>query len=82
MATRMKQLGGMTVVALLAGGCLLITPAKADVAAKQMLRPGMSVVVSVNTKPNAIKQDAARDVGLTSTANAAEAVPSLQSDAQ
>jgi hypothetical protein len=47
-----------------------------------MLRPGMSVVVSVNTKPNAIKQDAARDAGLTSTANAAEAVPNLQSDAQ
>jgi cytochrome c6 len=35
MATRMKQLGGMTVAALLAGGCLLITPAKADVAAAE-----------------------------------------------
>ncbi|MGA9007981.1 MAG: HlyD family secretion protein [Xanthobacteraceae bacterium] len=54
----------------------------AGVTAQRMLRPGMSVVVSVNTKPNAIKQDAARDAGLTSTANAAEAVPNLQSDAQ
>lgn len=35
MARRMKQLGGMTVVALLAGSCLLITPAKADVAAAE-----------------------------------------------
>jgi len=49
----------------------------AGVAAQRMLRPGMSVVVSVNTRPGA-----ARDAGLTSTANAAEAVPNLQSDAQ
>jgi mono/diheme cytochrome c family protein len=35
MATRMKQLGGMTVIALLAGSGLLITPAKGDVAAAE-----------------------------------------------
>jgi membrane fusion protein (multidrug efflux system) len=49
----------------------------AGVAAQRVLRPGMSVVVSVNTKPGAV-----RDAGLTSTANAAEAVPNLQSDSQ
>jgi hypothetical protein len=37
----------------------------------------MSVVVSVNTKPGA-----ERDAGLMSSANAAEAVPNLQSDTQ
>jgi mono/diheme cytochrome c family protein len=35
MATRMKQLGAMTLVALVAGSCLLITSAKADVAAAE-----------------------------------------------
>ena len=35
MATTMKQLGGMAVGALLAGGCLLITRAKADVSAAE-----------------------------------------------
>lgn len=35
MATRMKQLGAMTLVALLAGSCLLSTSAKADVAAAE-----------------------------------------------
>jgi membrane fusion protein (multidrug efflux system) len=49
----------------------------AGVAAQSVLRPGMSVVVSVNTKPSAL-----RDTGLTSSANAAEAVPNLQSDTQ
>jgi membrane fusion protein (multidrug efflux system) len=47
------------------------------VAAQRVLRPGMSVVVSVNTKPGA-----ERDAGLMSSANAAEAVPNLQSDTQ
>jgi membrane fusion protein, multidrug efflux system len=47
------------------------------VAAQRVLRPGMSVVVSVNTKPGA-----ARDVGLTTSANAAEVAPNLQSDTQ
>jgi membrane fusion protein, multidrug efflux system len=47
----------------------------AGVAAQRVLRPGMSVVVSVNTKPGSL-----HDVGLTSPANAAEAVPNLQSD--
>jgi membrane fusion protein, multidrug efflux system len=49
----------------------------AGVAAQRVLRPGMSVVVSVNTKPGPV-----RDGGLTSPANAAEAVPNLQSDLQ
>ena len=49
----------------------------AGVAAQRMLRPGMSVVVSVNTKPGA-----AHDGAFTSTANAAEAVPNLNSDAR
>jgi membrane fusion protein (multidrug efflux system) len=49
----------------------------AGVAAQRVLRPGMSVDVSVNTKPGAL-----RDTGLTSSANAAEAVPNLQSDTQ
>jgi hypothetical protein len=49
----------------------------AGVAAQRILRPGMSVVVSVNTKPGAL-----RDTGLTSPANAAEAVPNLSSDQQ
>ena len=49
----------------------------AGVTAQRVLRPGMSVVVSVNTKPGAV-----REAGLTSPANAAEAVPNLQSDAQ
>jgi hypothetical protein len=35
MATRVKQLGGLTLVALLAGSCLLISPAKADVPAAE-----------------------------------------------
>ncbi|HUC48164.1 MAG TPA: HlyD family secretion protein [Xanthobacteraceae bacterium] len=47
------------------------------VAAQRVLRPGMSVVVSVNTKPGA-----ARDAGLVSSANAAEAVPNLRPDTQ
>jgi hypothetical protein len=45
------------------------------VAAQRVLRPGMSVIVSVNTKPGAVS-----NAGLTSPANAAEAVPDLQSD--
>jgi membrane fusion protein, multidrug efflux system len=49
----------------------------AGVAAQRVLRPGMSVVVSVNTKPGSNP-----DAGLTSPANAAEAVPDLQSDQQ
>jgi membrane fusion protein (multidrug efflux system) len=49
----------------------------AGVAAQRVLRPGMSVVVSVNTKPGS-----AHDAGLVSSANAAEAVPNLQSDPQ
>ena len=49
----------------------------AGVAAQRVLRPGMSVVVSVNTKPGPL-----RDTGLTSSANAAEAVPNLQPDTQ
>jgi membrane fusion protein (multidrug efflux system) len=47
------------------------------VTAQRVLRPGMSVVVSVNTKPGAV-----REAGMTSPANAAEAVPNLQSDTQ
>ncbi len=47
------------------------------VAAQRVLRPGMSVVISVNTKPGA-----ARDVGLTSSASAAEGASRLQSDTQ
>jgi membrane fusion protein (multidrug efflux system) len=49
----------------------------AGVAAQRVLRPGMSVVVSVNTKPGAV-----HDGAFTSTANAAEAVPNLNSDAR
>jgi membrane fusion protein (multidrug efflux system) len=45
------------------------------VTAQRVLRPGMSVIVSVNTKPGGVSSG-----GLTSPANAAEAVPDLQSD--
>ncbi len=49
----------------------------AGVAAQRVLRPGMSVVVSVNTKPGQVSQ-----AGLTSTAQAADPGPNLQSDLQ
>ena len=51
----------------------------AGVAAERMLRPGMSVVVSVNTKPGAA-QEAKQAAGLTTTANAAEASSNSQSN--
>jgi membrane fusion protein (multidrug efflux system) len=45
------------------------------VAAQRVLRPGMSVTVSVNTEPGS-----AATAGLTSAAEAAEAVPDLRQD--
>jgi membrane fusion protein, multidrug efflux system len=47
----------------------------AGVTAQRTLRPGMSVVVSVDTKPGAVSQ-----AGLTSAAQAAEPVPDLRQD--
>jgi membrane fusion protein (multidrug efflux system) len=47
----------------------------AAIAAQRVLRPGMSVIVSVNTKPGSVT-----DAGLTSAAAAAEAAPNLQQD--
>jgi membrane fusion protein (multidrug efflux system) len=47
----------------------------AAVAAQGALRPGMSVIVSVNTKPGSVIE-----AGLTSSAAAAEAVPDLHQD--
>jgi membrane fusion protein (multidrug efflux system) len=49
----------------------------AGVAAQRVLRPGMSVVVSVNTKPAQAAQ-----AGMTSAAQAGETVPNLQPDLQ
>jgi membrane fusion protein (multidrug efflux system) len=47
----------------------------AAIAAQRVLRPGMSVIVSVNTKPGSVT-----DAGLTSAVAAAEAAPNLQQD--
>jgi membrane fusion protein (multidrug efflux system) len=47
----------------------------AGVAAQRVLRPGMSVVVRVNTKPGPVTT-----AGVTSPAEAAEAVPDLRQD--
>ena len=50
----------------------------AAVAAQGVLRPGMSVIVSVNTRPGSAGSAGA--AGLTSAAQAAEAVPDLHQD--